>query len=81
MNINKEHVENLIKEKNWSRNQFARNAGISNTTVSRWLNGKRGAGKSLMAGIIKAFPDEPLDKLFFLNTLKPNGNTYKTRRK
>ncbi|WIF95093.1 helix-turn-helix transcriptional regulator [Caminicella sporogenes] len=80
MNVNKEYVQKLIKEKNWSQNQFARNAGVSKTTASRWLNGKRGAGRRLISGIIKAFPDEPLDKLFFLNELKPNSNKHKRRR-
>lgn len=66
MKPNKEYIVQLIKDKNWSQNKFAMKAGVSKTTVSRWINGKRGAGAELIAGIIKAFPDEPIKRLFFL---------------
>lgn len=76
MQANKEYVQELIKKHNWSQNQFARNAGVSKTTASRWLRGERGAGRRLMSGIIKAFPNEPLEKLFFLEKPSPNRNKH-----
>lgn len=63
---NKKYILELINRNNWSQNKFAKKAGVSNATISRWINGKRGAGSELIAGIIKAFPNEPINKLFFL---------------
>jgi len=64
---NKKYILDLLEKNNWSQNKLAIKAGVSKTTVSRWINGKRGAGKNLIAGLIRAFPNEPLDKLFFLD--------------
>lgn len=77
MTANKEYIIELVNKNNWSQNKFAQKAGVSKTTISRWLHGKRGAGRRLMSGIIKAFPNEPLDKLFFLTKPLPNSNTRK----
>lgn len=69
-----------MKKNNWSQNKLALKAGVSKTTVSRWINGKRGAGRELMSGFIRAFPSESIDKLFFLEVKLPNGdNIYKER--
>lgn len=65
MQPNKAYIIDLIHRSNWSQNKFAMKAGVSKTTISRWINGKRGAGSELIAGIIRAFPNEPIDKLFF----------------
>ncbi|MHB9925954.1 helix-turn-helix transcriptional regulator [Clostridium botulinum] len=66
MRPNKEYILELVNKNNWSQNKFAKKAGVSNATISRWINGKRGAGSELIAGIIKAFPNESINKLFFL---------------
>ncbi|ADL50526.1 helix-turn-helix transcriptional regulator [Clostridium cellulovorans] len=66
MKPNKQYIVELINKNRWSQNKFAIKAGVSKTTVSRWINGKRGAGSELIAGIIRAFPNEPIEKLFFL---------------
>lgn len=71
---NKKYILDLLEKNNWSQNKLAIKAGVSKTTVSRWINGKRGAGKNLIAGLIRAFPNEPLDKLFFLEDMLPNSN-------
>lgn len=70
---NKKYILDLLEKNNWSQNKLAIKAGVSKTTVSRWINGKRGAGKNLIAGLIRAFPNEPLDKLFFLDDMLPNS--------
>ena len=70
---NKKYILDLLEKNNWSQNKLAIKAGVSKTTVSRWINGKRGAGKNLIAGLIRAFPNEPLDKLF-LDDMLPNSN-------
>ena len=41
---NKKEILDLIKKNNWSQNKFAKKAGVSSATISRWINGKRGAG-------------------------------------
>lgn len=66
MEPNKKYIIDLMHKNNWSQNKFAIKAGVSKTTISRWVNGKRGAGSGLIAGIIRAFPNESINKLFFL---------------
>jgi len=63
---NKEYIYTLVCNKDWSWAELARKMGVSRAEVSRWLNGRRKGGSKFISGIIKAFPDEPLDKLFFL---------------
>jgi transcriptional regulator with XRE-family HTH domain len=75
MTPNKEYILQLLVKNHWSQNKFAQKAGVSKTTVSRWIKGTRGAGKDLIAGIIMAFPNEAIDKLFFLQKPSPNGYT------
>jgi transcriptional regulator with XRE-family HTH domain len=74
MLINMEYIEQLMKKKGWSERQLAIKAGLSSATVSRIITGKRGAGARTMAGIIKAFPEEPIEKLFFLTN--PCGSVH-----
>jgi len=74
---NKEFILQLLVKKGWSQNKFAYKAGVSKTTASRWINGKRGAGKKMIYGIIRAFPEVPIEKLFFLPNASPKGYTNK----
>lgn len=67
MLLNVKYLQNLIEKKGWSERQFAMKCGLSSATVSRIISGKRGAGTRALAGIRKAFPNEPLEKLFFLS--------------
>jgi transcriptional regulator with XRE-family HTH domain len=66
MLLNVKYLETLIEKKGWSERQLAMKCGLSSATVSRIISGKRGAGTRALAGIMKAFPNEPLDKLFIL---------------
>ena len=66
MRPNMELVHKLVKEKNWTASHLARRMGISKMEASRLLHGTRVGGKKCIGGLIKAFPDIPLDKLFFL---------------
>jgi len=67
MRPNIEYIKKLMSEKNWSNAKLALKAGVSKVTIGRVLSGKRGAGKHVIAGLIKAFPNEPINKLFFLD--------------
>jgi transcriptional regulator with XRE-family HTH domain len=66
MRLNVEYLKEVIERKGWTIGQFAVKTGLSTTTISRILNGKRGAGAKSIGRIVKALPGEPLDKLFFL---------------
>lgn len=66
MTPNKEYIIILMQQNKWTISELARQTGTSKATISRWLSGKRNSGTKLIAGIIKAFPGEPLNKLFFL---------------
>lgn len=66
MVLNLEFLKIIMEKKGWSERQLAMRSGLSSATISRILTGKRGAGARTLAGLRKAFPDEPVDKLFFL---------------
>ena len=66
MFLNLEFLKELIEKNGLSLRQLARKSGLSSATISRIITGKRGAGTRSLAGIRKAFPEEPLDKLFLL---------------
>jgi len=64
--LNVDSVKELVGKKGWSERELARRSGLSIATVSRIFSGKRGAGTRAIIGIRKAFPNEPIEKLFFL---------------
>jgi transcriptional regulator with XRE-family HTH domain len=66
MILNTGYLKELMKTKNWSNAELASRSGISAATVSRILAGKRGAGSFTLAAIRKTFPEEPVEKLFYL---------------
>lgn len=68
MVLNVKYLEELMKKKKWSERQLAMKSGLSSATVSRIVSGKRGAGLRTIAGIRKAFPEEPIEKLVILNS-------------
>lgn len=72
--LNVDYVRQLLREKDWSERELARKSGLSSATISRIMSGKRGAGTRSLVGIRKAFPNEPMDKLFFLGNKLPNSS-------
>lgn len=66
MTPNKEYILELVHDNVWSSSELARRMNLSRSEVSRFLNGRRIGGKKLMAGIIKAFPEESIERLFIL---------------
>lgn len=71
MNLNSSKLKELMKEKSLSQNQLAVKANVSKGTISRVLNGKRGAGRKVIAGLLRTFPDETLESLFKEKSSKP----------
>jgi transcriptional regulator with XRE-family HTH domain len=66
MLLNVEYLTELIKGKSWSERQLASKSGLSSAAISRIITGRRGAGTRDLTGIIRAFSDEPIERLFIL---------------
>lgn len=75
MEPRREYIMHLVRQRDWSGSELARQMGISRAEANRFLNGQRKGGKKLIAGLLKAFPDETLETLFILPTVEPNVNT------
>lgn len=74
MNPRIDYVKQLMGIRKWSASELARRMEVSRSEVTRLLRGQRSGGKKVFDGLIKAFPDEPLRKLFFLPDVYPNVN-------
>lgn len=77
MVINKNYVIERMKKNNWSQAGLARAMEVSPATVSRVLKGTRGAGRGVIVGLLKAFPDASMNELFFLDVVSTNGYSSK----
>ncbi len=75
MKPNVDRIKALMAVKRWSASELARQMGVSRSETTRLLNGKRNGGNKVISRLIKAFPDESLESLFFLPTAYPNVNT------
>lgn len=71
MNLNSSKIKELMKHNNLSQNKLAIKANVSKGTISRVLNGKRGAGRKVITGLLKTFPDETVETLFKEKGSKP----------
>lgn len=69
-----ERVRALMEERQWSASELARRMGVSRSESTRFLNGKRTGGNKVISGLMRAFPDEPMESLFFLPDVYPNVN-------
>jgi transcriptional regulator with XRE-family HTH domain len=65
MFLNAEYLTELMRLKGWTVRQLALKSGLSSATISRIITGKRGAGTRTLAGIRRAFPEEPIERLLF----------------
>lgn len=74
MKPNVDRIKALMAVRRWSSSELARQMGVSRSEATRLLNGKRNGGNKVISGLIKAFPDEPLESLFFLSLMYPNVN-------
>ena len=66
MTPNRELILELVRQNNWSGSELSRRMEVSRAEANRSLNNKRVGGKKLMSGIVKAFPNEPIERLFIL---------------
>ena len=72
-----DRIRELMAVRQWSASELARHMGVSRSETTRLGNGKRNGGNKVISGLIKAFPDEPLETLFFLPNMYPNVNANK----
>ncbi|QDR81378.1 XRE family transcriptional regulator [Sporomusa termitida] len=63
MRLNSDKVQQLLDDYKLNRSRLARQIGISRGALSNALAGRRTAGKKLLAGLIRAFPDETIATL------------------
>lgn len=75
MKPNVNRLKELMAVRRWSASELARQMGVSRSETTRLLNGKRNGGNKVISGLIKAFPEESLETLFFLLSVYPNVNT------
>ena len=75
MRVNVKHIRKLMFDNGWTQQEFADVLGVCRAEVNRYINGKRKGGAKFIGALIRKFPDEPLDKLFFLDSVLPEGNT------
>lgn len=55
--INVEFVKQLMKERDMSQKALAVDTRLTETCISRVLNGKRSGSLEFLEGLIRAFPD------------------------
>lgn len=63
MKLSKETVALLMQNQGLTQNQLARNIGVSHGTLSNALNGRRGVGRIVLAGLLRQFPTETVTSL------------------
>lgn len=68
--LNNHLVLDLALEKGWSQNELARQMQIPRGTLSNVLSGRRGAGRKVIVGLLKAFPEEKLENLILSKNIK-----------
>lgn len=73
MILNKEYIQKLVYQRGWSQTEFAARLCMSRAEVNRFFNGKRKGGTKLAGNIIRVFSTEPIEDLFFLDRVVPEG--------
>ena len=71
MKPNVDRIKALMVVRGWSASELARQMSVSRSEITRLLNGKRNGGNKVISGLIMAFPDEPMESLFFCQTCNP----------
>lgn len=67
MELNVEYFREVLIKNNISNREFAREAGICHTSVTKILNKNMKPGMKTCTAIRKVLQNEPIDKLFKLN--------------
>lgn len=70
--INVEYVKQLMEERDLTQQMLAVEMRVTESCVSRILNGKRLGSLDFLEGLARAFPD--VDLRLFLKVDKPGGS-------
>lgn len=70
MELNVEYFREVLTRNNISNRQFAREAGVCHSTITKILNENMKPGMKSCKAIIKGLPNEPIDKLFKFSVTK-----------
>ena len=63
MRLNALAVKDLMMVHNISQKQLARQIGVSKGFLSNACAGKRGVGRKMLAGLLRAFPQQSVSDL------------------
>ena len=63
MRLNADVIKVLIDKRNLSQNELARQIGVQPGSLSNALSGRRHAGRKLLAGLLRLFPNESVASL------------------
>ncbi|MDR3587351.1 MAG: XRE family transcriptional regulator [Desulfosporosinus sp.] len=63
MKLNKATVTALIRKQGISQNELARLIKVNHGSLSNALSGRRSAGRKLLAGLLRQFPNESVASL------------------
>ncbi|WP_227764997.1 helix-turn-helix domain-containing protein [Zhaonella formicivorans] len=70
MFINDKKVKEKIMIIGWSQNELARRMQLPKGTLSNVLLGRRGAGRKVISGLLRVFPEERLEDLVYMEGRK-----------
>ena len=72
MRLNADAIKVLIDERNLSQNQLAHLIKVQPGSLSNALSGRRQAGRKLLAGLLRLFPNESVASL----TINEGGESH-----
>jgi transcriptional regulator with XRE-family HTH domain len=64
---NPKYIQSLVFRQGWTETEFAEKMHVSRSMVNRFFNGKRNGGAKFIGSLLKVFPNEPMERLFFLD--------------
>jgi len=73
--LNIDAFEKVLKDKNLSESEAAKEMGIDRSHLYRVLRGKQDPGRKFIEGALEICDGCSLDDLFFLNTVEIKSNT------
>jgi len=73
MKLNKKIIVTLISQQSWAQNELTRRMNIRRGSLNNALNGRRGVGRKIIAGLLRTFPDESIES-FIIHERKVNQN-------
>lgn len=73
-------LKSLMLVNNLSESEFADKIGVSHSMVNRVINGKRGGGKKVILGILRAFEGVRYDQIIHYDNSLTKGNKIKKKK-